>query len=588
MKRDKLSQYFRKRAVLQNMPLPQKNLLLSFLRPYAGVIFFLVVTSFVSEGLGLLIPKIVALHIDAYRQTRIIDVHTISIQMGLIILGILIAMSILAYASVFLTEKIAYDLRTKLIDVLSRQSYEYMLGVTPSRLLTHVTSDVDAVKTMASQGVVTIFTAFFILLGASAFMLSMNWRLALGTLAIVPIIAVLFVSVFSRIGKLFGNSQKNSERINRVINESIVGAMLVRVLNAQESEIKKFTVFNNTARTIGLHIIRLFAGLIPMITFLSNSSTLIILWFGGGQVARGTLSLGEFAAFFSYASMLIVPIFMLGFVGNGLSRSIASLERILTILSHVPPVDRGVLRQKITGDIAFDGVTLNYGARSVLKQLSFSLKAKTKTAIIGPTASGKTQIVNLLARLIRPQQGAIHIDGHDIFDYDADTFYRQVGVVFQDSIIFNTSVRENILFRQGLNDAALEKAIEAAALHDVIASLPRGLDTMMSERGVNLSGGQKQRLMLARALALDPTLLILDDFTARVDTATEQRILTAIETLYPSLTLISVTQKIEPIRHYGTIIVLMDGDLIAQGTHDELMRNSFEYTQIYESQQSVH
>ncbi len=565
----------------------KNHTLLSFCKPYAGFIIFLVLLSFVSEGMGLLIPKIIAVHIDLYREAGTIALGTIIIELGGITIGIACAMTVLAWVSVYLTEKIASDLRTQLIATLSLQTYQYMVRMTPSRLLTHITSDVDAVKTIASQGIVTIFTSLFILIGASAFMLSLNARLALMTLAIVPAIVIHFVSIFARIGRLFGDSQKNLERINKVINESIVGAMLVRVLNAQSSEIKKFTVVSQIAREIGLHMIRLFAGLIPMITFLSNASTLIILWFGGNQVMEGTLTIGEFAAFFSYASMLIAPIFMLGFVGNGLSRSLASLQRITSILDEEPPARVGTVKRTIRGDIVFEGVTLNYGNRSVLNNLSFSVRARSKTAIIGPTAAGKTQIVNLMARLIEPTQGTIRVDGDLLSEYDADTLYRQLGIVFQDSCMFNTSVRENILFRRGLSDDALHKAIEASALEDVIASLPQGLDTPMSERGVNLSGGQKQRVMLARALSLDPTILILDDFTARVDIATERRILESIERLYPNLTLISVTQKIEPVQHYDTIIVVMEGDLIAQGTHVQLIRESFEYGQMYQSQQAL-
>jgi len=565
-----------------------KNILFIFLKPYAWFILALVGISFISEGLGLLIPKIIAVHIDTYRLTGTYNVRAIALELGSISVGICCAMSAAAVLGSYITEKIAYDLRIQLTKALSFQTYHYVVQTTPSRLLTHLTSDVDAVKTIVTQGVVTAFTAVFILIGASFFMLSLNWRLALMTLAIVPVVAIIFVMIFARIGQLFAQSQKNLERINAIINESIIGAMLVRVLNAQESEKQKFSIVNTTAREIGLHIIRLFAGLMPMIMLLSNMSTLIILWFGGNQVVGGTLTLGGFAAFFSYVSMLIVPIFMLGFVGSGLSRSIASLNRIFVVLDEEPPRDSGTLRRSIRGDIVFDAVTLNFGNRSVLKNISFSVKAHTKTAIIGPTASGKTQIVNLLSRLIRPQEGSVLIDGADIFQYDADTLYRQLGVVFQDSIIFSTTVRENILFRRGLSEKALQKAIDVAALHDVIAALPNGLDTVMSERGANLSGGQKQRLTLARALALDPAVLILDDFTARVDIATEQRILAAIEQSYPDITLISVTQKIEPIRNYDKIIVLMEGDLIAHGTHAELLKKSFEYRQIFDSQQSVH
>jgi ATP-binding cassette subfamily B protein len=219
--------------------------------------------------------------------------------------------------------------------------------------------------------------------------------------------------------------------------------------------------------------------------------------------------------------------------------------------------------------------------------VSFSVKAGTRTAIIGPTGAGKTQLLYLLTGLIKPDKGVVEYDEHSIDDYEPVALHRQIGFVFQDSILFNLSVRENIAFSDTVKDLDLEKAIETAELSDFIHTLPDGLNTVVSERGTSLSGGQKQRIMLARALALNPRVLLLDDFTARVDTNTERKILGNVRKNYPDLTLVSVTQKISSIEQYDHIILLMEGELLAQGTHEHLMKTSPEYVQIFDSQRST-
>jgi ATP-binding cassette, subfamily B, bacterial len=224
----------------------------------------------------------------------------------------------------------------------------------------------------------------------------------------------------------------------------------------------------------------------------------------------------------------------------------------------------------------------------VLKNISFSVSAGSKTAIIGPTAAGKSQLLYLLTNLIPPTAGTIEIDGISIGNYSREVFHKQIGFVFQDSVIFNMSLRENIAFNEAVTEESLMKAIETAELTDFIDSLPEKLDTIVSERGTSLSGGQKQRIMLARALALNPRILLLDDFTSRVDRKTENKILCNIENKYPELTLLSVTQKIAPVRHFDQIILLMEGEIIATGTHKDLQESSPEYIQIYSSQKSTH
>jgi ATP-binding cassette subfamily B protein len=215
------------------------------------------------------------------------------------------------------------------------------------------------------------------------------------------------------------------------------------------------------------------------------------------------------------------------------------------------------------------------------------VEAGTRTAIIGPTAAGKSQVLNLLTTLIKPTEGNIFYDGINILEYSRDSLLSQIGLVFQDSIIFNLSLRENIAFNSDVNPDDLQKAIDTAELDEFIKSLPEGLDTLVSERGSSLSGGQKQRIMLARALAINPKILLLDDFTARVDTLTEKRISENVKQNYKGITLVSVTQKIDPVKDYDQIIVIMEGELIAKGTHDYLMQNSPEYVQIYQSQKST-
>ncbi len=222
-----------------------------------------------------------------------------------------------------------------------------------------------------------------------------------------------------------------------------------------------------------------------------------------------------------------------------------------------------------------------------LKDISFTVKAGSKTAIIGPTAAGKTQLLYLLTGLLAPTTGQILFDGRNINEYDKQILHGQVGFVSQDSVMFNLSLRENIAFSNEVNDEYTKKAIATAELADFVDELPQKLDTLVSERGTSLSGGQKQRIMLARALTLNPKVLLLDDFTARVDGNTESKILSNIAKHYPHLTLVCVTQKISSIEHYDQIILLMEGELLAKGTHQELLRTSPEYVQIYRSQQST-
>jgi len=299
------------------------------------------------------------------------------------------------------------------------------------------------------------------------------------------------------------------------------------------------------------------------------------------------MSLGDFTAFNSYLFILIFPIILIGFMSNVIAQATASFQRIGVILNAPEEQKTGGLVRDLRGDVALENVSLAFGEKLALRNVSLAAKAGTRTAIIGPTAAGKTQLLYLLIGLLEPTSGSVTYDGESIDAYDKEALHQQVGLVFQDSAMFNLSLRENIAFSSTIRQQDLEKAMATAELTDFVATLPQGLDTIASERGTSLSGGQKQRIMLARALALNPKVLLLDDFTARVDPTTEQTILKNVRENYPEITLISVTQKISSVMDYDQIVLLMEGEVLATGTHQQLLEASPEYVQLFHSQRST-
>ncbi|HEX4136598.1 MAG TPA: ABC transporter ATP-binding protein [Bryobacteraceae bacterium] len=559
--------------------------LMRLLKPYKVLVSALVALTIVGNGLNLVVPKLISRAIDSFTagQFELTTVIWQFLVTGLLVFTLTYAQSIV---QTWTSESVAKDLRTRLATKISVQSFGWVEQVTPSKLLTNLTSDVDSVKMFVSQAFASIISSLFLIVGASVLLLSINWKLGLGILGVVPFIAITFQLVLRKVRTLFRKSQEAIDWLNRVINESILGSSLIRLLNTQQVETQKFMAANAEARDLGLSILRLFASLIPAITLAVNVATVIILALGGHFVIAGSMSLGNFTAFNSYLAILIFPIILIGFMSNVIAQASASYMRISAVLS-APEVKQAGRLTNLHGEAGMDNVSLAYGEKLVLKNVSFQVKAGTKTAIIGPTAAGKTQLLYLLIGLLKPSSGAVTYDGQPIDEYDKEALHNHVGFVFQDSVIFNLTLRENIAFSTTAAERDIGKAIDTAELSDFITALPDGLETMVSERGASLSGGQKQRVMLARALALNPRVLLLDDFTARVDATTERTILTNVHANYPGITLISVTQKIASVVDYDQIILLMEGEVLAVGTHQQLMETSPEYVQLYDSQRST-
>lgn len=556
------------------------------LKPYRPLVMTLVVLTVVANGLNLVVPKLISHAIDAYGRPGFV-LSTTVLQFFAVAFLVFTLTYLQSIAQTYASERVARDLRTRLAGKIARQSYSSVEKLTAAKLLTNLTSDVDGVKLFVSQAVASIIASLFLIGGASVMLLTINWRLGLGVLGVVPVVGGAFLLALRRVRVLFRKGQEAIDWLNRVINESILGATLIRILNSQDFEYRKFKTANAEARDIGLSILRIMSGIIPAMTLAVNLATIIILLLGGRFVIFGSMSLGDFAAFNSYLAILIFPIVVLGFMSNVIAQASTSYMRLSAVLFAQDEEDNGTLRHALRGDVEMNNVSLTLGDKEVLRNITLAAAPGTRTAIIGPTAGGKTQMLYVLIGLLQPSSGTVTYDGEPLANYEKEALRRQIGFVFQDSILFNLTLRENIAFSEEVSEEALNRAIAAAELQDFIVTLPDGLDTIVSERGTSLSGGQKQRVMLARALGLDPKILLLDDFTARVDPTTERAILKNIQEQYPDITLISVTQKIGSVEDYHQIVLLMEGEILATGTHPELMKTCPEYVQIYESQRST-
>lgn len=561
--------------------------LTGLLKPYTSLIATIIGFTVAANSLNLLVPKLISRAIDTFAASQLV-IGTLIVEFLAVAVGIFVFTYLQSVAQVYASERVARDLRTKIVVKLATQDLAYINRVGSAVLLTNLTSDVDAVKLFVSQAVGALVSSVFLILGASVLLLTIDWKLGLAVLAVLPIIGVSFQVVLGRVSQLFIKGQQALDRLNKIINESILGSALIRLLNSQHYEYDKFLVAAANARDIGLSILRLFASLIPIIVFSTNMATLMILTLGGRFVINGDMTLGDFTAFNSYLAIVIFPVIVIGFMSNVMAQAGASYARIAFVLGAPSPKDTGRVVADLRGDIELKAVNVKFGEKAALKDVSMSIKGGSKTAVIGPTAAGKTQLLYLLTGLLKPTSGVILFDGANIDDYEKTSLHQQIGLVFQDATMFNLTLKENIGFSKTMKDEDLAKAIETAELRAFIDTLPQGLETMVSERGTSLSGGQKQRLMLARALALNPRVLLLDDFTARVDTATEGRILENVQRNYPGITLLSVTQKIAPVEDYDQIVLLMEGEVLATGTHEQLLATCPEYVQIYESQRSTH
>ena len=494
------------------------------------------------------------------------------------------------YLSEKASQGAAYDMRNAIYAKLQSLSFSYHDRAHTGQLMTRVTSDVEMVRHFVGQGFLNLMGALVMLVGAAAILLAMNWRLALLSLGVVPFVFMVFGYFARRVQPLFRQVQARLGTLNTVLQENLAGARVVKAFAREPYEVERFGRANSDLLAESVRVTRATSFTFPVIFFFGNLGTFIVIWYGGNEVIGGTLSLGELVAFNSYLGFLMFPIFVLGMIAANISRAAASAQRVFEVLdaeSEVQEKPDARPLPPIQGRVAFEDVSFRYAGaeHDALSHVSFVAEPGQTVAIVGTTGAGKSTIINLIPRFYDASGGRVTIDGHDVRDVTLESLRSQIGMVLQDTVLFSGTIRDNIAY--GAPEASQEEIERAAAIaqaHDFILEQPQGYETRIGEGGVGLSGGQMQRIAIARALLLNPRVLILDDSTSSVDTETEYQIQRAMDGLMAGRTTFVIAQRISTVRSADQILLMDGAQLVARGTHEELLATSSLYCEIVSSQ----
>ena len=539
------------------------------------------------SAIRLWVPQIIRRVVDVGIGEDQPDVLLTSV---LLIVGLTLVQGVLRFGEHYLTESvsqnIAYTMRNQIYRKLQGLSFSYHDRTQAGQLLSRATSDVERQRRITGRGFLRLVDSFVMLAGTSIILFQMQPKLAALSLAVMPIIIVLMRWYISVLHPLWHKRQNQMAVMTTRLEQNLLGVSVVRGFAQEPAEIGRFDAENDRIYDCSMEITTIRSRINPLIVLLASVGTVVVLWAGGQMVIAGALSLGGLVAFNSYLLQLVNPMRRMGILANMLGESRASADRVFEILdADSEVVDRPDARdiEIARGQVTFDDVSFAYiGGAKVLQDISFAVEPGQTVALLGPTGSGKSTITNLIPRFYDVTKGAITVDGIDIRDMQLNSLRRQIGIVLQETILFGNTVRENITF--GRPDATLEEieaATKAAAAHDFIMAMPDGYDTAVGERGVTLSGGQRQRLAIARAILLNPRILILDDATSSVDTETEQAIQRALALLMENRTSFVIAQRVSTVRTADLILVIDRGELVARGQHRDLIRESGVYAEIY-------
>ena len=563
---------------------------MSFLKKHWAMWILAFVCLSASTVFSLVIPKMLGNGIDTVLNSG--RAATLIIAAG-IILGSSALRGITGYGNRYFTQvisqRVAYDLRNHLYDHLQGLSFAYFDKAQTGQLMSRATIDIEAVRAFISMGLLQILQTVFLTIGISYLLISLDWRLALMTLAFVPLMAYRAVLTSRRLRPVWLKVQRLIASLGTTLQESLSGVRIVKSFAQEKTEDKKFADDSRRLYDVQIDAARIVAFNTPLMVFLIGAPTALVLWYGGRQVIAGNLTIGGVVQFIMYLGMLAMPIRALGMVTNMYSRSMSAGERILEILdttSQVKDKPDALVLDKLKGQVAFEDVSFSYAENApALHSISFSVQPGQLVALVGASGSGKSTIINLILRFYDVSGGRITMDGVDIRDISLASLRKNIGTAQQDVFLFSTTIRNNIAY--GMPDATLEQvtaAAKAAQIHDFIMSLPDGYETWVGERGHTLSGGEKQRVTIARAILKNPSILILDEITSSVDAETERLIRRAVDELIKGRTTFIISHRLPIITNADLILVIKDGQIVERGKHQELMAGNTLYRQTYLSQ----
>jgi ATP-binding cassette subfamily B multidrug efflux pump len=568
-----------------------KSVLRHFAR-YKWAVVVGVLALLVVDAMQLIIPRIIKRAVDDLTAGGIVRADLI--DYGLLIAGLAVGIAVLRFFWRFLiigtSRHIEEDLRNEIFSHLQTLSARYFAVTKTGDLMAHATNDLNAVRMASGIGIVAAVDGLILGLATIAFMLALNVRLTLLALVPMPVIALFTLRAGRLLHQRFERVQETFADLTERVRESISGIRVVKAYAQEDHELARLSDVGREYIRKNVHLVRIWGAFFPFIMLLSSMSVVIIIFFGGRQVVLGSITTGDLVAFTSYLGILTWPMIAMGWVVNVMQRGAASMGRINRILETRPEItdrDGAVDLPEPKGQVEFRNVSFRYADEldPALSDIDLIVRPGETLGVVGRTGSGKSTVCNLLLRVYEPSSGEVLVDGHDVRSIALSALRRTIGYVPQDTFLFSDTVRENIRFgRPDATDEQVEKAARIAGILEEIEAFPEGMDTLVGERGVTLSGGQKQRIAIARALIMDPAIVVLDDALSSVDTATEERIQQELKTALSGRTGIVVSHRISSIKHADQIVVLDDGQVIERGTHQELLSLGGLYADIHERQ----